>query len=81
VNENQNQNDQLKESLELQERLDNPFKMYGCMAGRSILMMDVSRRGAAQKYRQNWDGCRDLWKEDYRLRKKPGISRSETAAG
>jgi hypothetical protein len=25
--------------------------------------------GAARMYRENYDGCRDLWKENYRKRK------------
>jgi hypothetical protein len=33
-------------------------------------LMDVKRR-AAKVYRENWDGCRERWKQHYRLRKNP----------
>jgi hypothetical protein len=63
-------NDLLRESLELQERLDDPFRMYGAMLGRNHVVMDIPRKGAAKMYRRNWDGCRDLWKESYRQSKE-----------
>jgi hypothetical protein len=31
--------------------------------GKSQLLHGRGRRYAAQLYRQNWDGCRELWKE------------------
>jgi hypothetical protein len=34
------------------------------------LTTDVPRKGAAKLYRQNWEGCRDLWKENYRQMKE-----------
>jgi hypothetical protein len=62
---------------ELQERLDDPFKMYGAMLGQTSVVMDIPRQGAAKMYRANWDGCRDLWKASYRhlkeLRSKGAI--------
>jgi hypothetical protein len=36
------------------------------MCGRTWVVMDVTRQGARQMYNKNWDGCRDLWKENYR---------------
>ena len=30
---------------------------------------DASRQSVAQLLRENWDGCRELWKQDYRCRK------------
>jgi hypothetical protein len=32
-------------------------------------LLDVSRKEAADLYRKNWDGCRELWKLDYHARK------------
>jgi hypothetical protein len=29
------------------------------------------QRRAAKVYRENWDGCRERWKQHYRLRKNP----------
>lgn len=55
---------------ELQERLDDPFRMYGAMAGKTQVVMDIPRKGAAKMFRNNWDGCRDIWKESYRQRKE-----------
>ena len=69
-------NDLLKQSLELQERLDDPFRMYGAMLGQHQVIMDVPRKGAAKMFRENWDGCRDLWKSDYRRRKERRMTRS-----
>ena len=54
-----NDNNLLRESLEVQVP----------MLGRHQWVSDVPRRGAAKMYRQNWDGCRDLWKQSYRQRK------------
>jgi hypothetical protein len=53
--------DQLLERLE-----DQGEKMYGAMLGNNQVTMDVPRQGAAQMYRANWDGCRDIWKASYR---------------
>jgi hypothetical protein len=39
------------------------------LRGKTTLLGDVSLRQAARLYRENWDGCRDLWKENYRRRK------------
>ena len=36
--------------------------------GRTILLRDVHNFQARELYNQNWDGCRDLWKERYRHR-------------
>jgi hypothetical protein len=37
--------------------------------GRTSVLMDVHNFEARKLYNQNWDGCRDLWKEHYRQRK------------
>jgi hypothetical protein len=37
--------------------------------GRTGVLMDVFKRDARAVYNQNWDGCRDRWKEQYRCRK------------
>jgi hypothetical protein len=36
------------------------------MLGKSGVYPDVHREGAAKMYRKNFDGCRDLWKLNYR---------------
>jgi hypothetical protein len=33
-------------------------------------ILDASRLGAAQAYRENWDGCREVWKLNYRQRRR-----------
>jgi len=33
------------------------------------VVADVSKQGARVMYNKNWDGCRDLWKENYRRMK------------
>jgi hypothetical protein len=30
---------------------------------------DVSKQAAREIYNENWNGCRDVWKENYRRRK------------
>lgn len=40
-------------------------------------LIDVQRISAAKLYRENWDGCRALWVQDYRLRKAWRLHRSE----
>jgi hypothetical protein len=37
--------------------------------GHSSSLADVSLAEARELYNQNWDGCRDCWKENYRLNK------------
>jgi hypothetical protein len=37
--------------------------------GRNETLIDVFKRDAGETYNKNWDGCRDLWKEQYRHRK------------
>jgi hypothetical protein len=34
--------------------------------GHTEILMDVSKQGARDVYNENWDGCRDRWKENYR---------------
>jgi len=34
--------------------------------GRTTTLMDVFKREAWKIYNQKWDGCRHLWKENYR---------------
>jgi hypothetical protein len=34
--------------------------------GQDLVAADVPRSEAAQMYRDNWDGCRILWKSGYR---------------
>ena len=60
----------------MQERFDDPFCMKGSMVGKSQVVMDIPRKGAAKLYRQNWDGCRDLWKSNYRGMKERRTPRS-----
>jgi hypothetical protein len=36
---------------EMQERLDDPFLMYGSMMGKSMVVMHIPRCGAAAMYR------------------------------
>jgi hypothetical protein len=35
------------------------------MCGQSQCLADFPRIFAAQMYRENWEGCRDLWKLNY----------------
>jgi hypothetical protein len=37
--------------------------------GRNGVLADVFKCAARKLYNENWDGCRDLWKENYRRRK------------
>lgn len=62
-------NNLLKESLSLYERLNHPLARCVLVTKKQVIE-DFSRRGAAKAYRDNWEGCRDLWKSDYRLRKE-----------
>jgi hypothetical protein len=39
--------------------------------GRTAYQMDVPLAAARELYNENWDGCRDLWKEQYRYKKHP----------
>jgi hypothetical protein len=39
------------------------------ITGRTSMVADVFKHDARKMYNENWDGCRDLWKESYRLRK------------
>jgi hypothetical protein len=59
------------------ERLDvlNGLERQVPMMGKRWVLSEVPRQGAAQMYRANWDGCRDLWEQSYRMRKELGISR------
>jgi hypothetical protein len=38
--------------------------------GRTETLMDVYKYDARKTYNENWDGCRDVWKEHYRWRKR-----------
>jgi hypothetical protein len=38
------------------------------MSGLTKIICDVTLHDAAQMYRENWDGCKDLWKLEYRQR-------------
>jgi hypothetical protein len=40
------------------------------VAGRHSTLIDVSFQQARKLYNQNWDGCRDCWKENYRAEKE-----------
>ena len=37
--------------------------------GRTSVLMDVHKYQARRIYNENWDHCRDLWKENYRRKK------------
>ena len=39
------------------------------MLGQTSVVADIFKCDARKMYRENWDGCRDLWKENYRLSK------------
>jgi hypothetical protein len=39
------------------------------MHGRTGVVADIFKCNARKMYRENWDGCRDLWKENYRRMK------------
>jgi hypothetical protein len=49
--------------------LDRSLEGRTSMCGRTSDVMDVPKKGARQMYNHNWDGCRDLWKENYRRSK------------
>ena len=42
--------------------------------GQTSYQMDVPKYAARSLYNENWDGCRDFWKANYRARKHPGSS-------
>jgi len=70
-------NELLKQSLELWERLEESnLDRRTSLQSQNNYLLDVSRQNAANKYRRNWDGCRDLWKSDYRGRKERRMTRS-----
>jgi hypothetical protein len=39
------------------------------MHGRTWVVADIFKCDARKMYRENWDGCRDMWKEGYRRKK------------
>src|SRR5690242_6367338 len=39
------------------------------MHGRTYIVADIFKCDARKMYNENWDGCRDRWKESYRRRK------------
>ena len=45
--------------------------------GRNSVLIDVFKQEARRIYNHNWDGCRDLWKENYRKRKLAGLIEPE----
>jgi hypothetical protein len=62
-------NDELNDYEKLLERLEESGWSLVWMRGKNWVVPDVPRKGAARMYQQNWDGCRELWKRDYRQRK------------
>jgi hypothetical protein len=79
-NDQQSQKNLLEESQKLQERLEESGwgRIYGFAVrvnGVIADISDVSRKSAARLYRKNWEECRDLWKEEYRQRRKRIFSR------
>jgi hypothetical protein len=44
------------------------------ISGRTSTLMDVHNYEARRLYNENWDGCRDFWKANYRARKHPESS-------
>ena len=68
-------NDEQRDWEKLLERLeDQGERMYGAMLfggrERPKVVMDNQRQGAAQMYRENLEGCRDIWKASYRHMKE-----------
>jgi|SRR6516165_671012 len=49
--------------------LDRSMEGRTWMRGRTWVVADVTNQGARAMYNNNWDGCRDLWKENYRRAK------------
>src|SRR4029077_15639390 len=39
------------------------------MLGQTSVVADIFKCDARKMYNKNWDGCRDVWKENYRRRK------------
>ena len=39
------------------------------MLGQTSVVADIFKSDARNMYNENWDGCRDLWKENYRRMK------------
>jgi hypothetical protein len=63
--------DELQNCERLYERLEaSNYERRTFLVSRNGFLLDQSRHSAADLYRQNWDGCRDLWKQAYRQRKK-----------
>jgi len=66
-----NDNDLLKNCENLYERLEESnYARRTFLRSRNSFLLDLSRHSAAEMYRQNWDGCRESWKQDYRRRKE-----------
>jgi hypothetical protein len=64
-------NDLLKNCESLYERLDRSnYERRTYLRSRNGFLLDLSRASAARMYRENWGGCRDCWKQNYRQRKK-----------
>jgi hypothetical protein len=49
--------------------LDRSLAGRTWMQGRTWVVANVTNQGARVMYNKNWDGCRDLWKENYRRSK------------
>jgi hypothetical protein len=49
--------------------LDRSLEGRTWMHGRTGVVADIFLCDARQMYNDNWDGCRDLWKENYRRMK------------
>ena len=61
----------LENCQSLYERLEESnYDRRTSLLSRNNYLLDVSRASAAKQCRQNWDGCRELWKRRYRQRKE-----------
>jgi hypothetical protein len=62
--------------LDLRREFVRHASMFGrtWIVGRTSTQMDVPLYAARRLYNENWDGCRDWWKANYRASKHPESS-------
>jgi hypothetical protein len=65
-------------SLSRQERREFTRARNQCartwMFGQERMLADVNLREARELYNQNWDGCRDCWKQNYQQEKEKAFA-------
>jgi hypothetical protein len=61
---------------EVRREMVSTRSMFGrtWIYGRTSVLMDVFKREARELYNQNWDGCRDCWKQNYQQEKEKAFA-------